>query len=368
MQVLQGSETVSLGPENLQVGVEHLSESTPVGLSSDIALKDIDPGLLISRALEPVSSELESLASLLIPFTFAETMTSREVVKHVLSGGGKKIRPALYFFAAKLVGYQGDHLQSMAAVCEFVHTASLLHDDVIDNSTLRRNKPTPNSIWGDEASVLTGDLIYARASEMMAETGSLEIVSMFAKAIRHMSEGELLQLEYLYRDDITEDVYFKIIEYKTAILLSAACKAPAILSGRSEQECLALASFGHAVGFSFQLLDDALDYAGTTSVFGKETLADLPEGKVTMPIMLLRNQASSSEWQEVTKIIRKSEITTRDMHRVLELVNHYDTAGQTLALAETYTNDALKALEMFPESAERTNLESLAKSLLLRAL
>lgn len=327
---------------------------------------NMDPSTLVAAALDPVAADLQELNACIGSLTGAETRTARDVIDHVFGNGGKRIRPALFFFAARLLNYRGEHRLSMAAVCEFVHTASLLHDDVIDNSTLRRNKPTANRIWGDEASVLTGDLIYARASEMMADTGSLEIVSMFARAIRLMSEGELLQLEHLYNPEISEGEYFQILENKTAVLLSAACKAPAVLAGASAAECEALSVFGRAVGYAFQLMDDALDYAGTDQAFGKKTLADLPEGKVTFPIMLLREQATPDEWSKIAQMIYSTKISSADMKDILALVDRYDTAGQTLARAELWTNVALNALEEFAPSSARDDLKRLANSLLMR--
>lgn len=200
----------------------------------------------------------------------------------------------------------------------------------------------------------------------MAETGSLEIVSMFARAIRLMSDGELLQLEHLYNPKMTDVPYYKIIEHKTAVLLAAVCRAPAVLMGKSKQECDALSEFGRCVGYAFQLLDDALDYASSDSIFGKKTLADLPEGKVTLPVILLRSLATAEEWAKVELLIHNETISSQQMNEVLELVNQYDTAGRTLEEAGKWTDRALNALAVFPESVERTNLENLARSLLLR--
>ncbi|MCX6125648.1 MAG: polyprenyl synthetase family protein [Proteobacteria bacterium] len=345
---------------SLEQSTNELSDLAP------LSALELDPHVLISEALQPVAEELNTLNEAIKSLTGAQTSTARDVVNHVFAAGGKRIRPALFFFSARLAGYSGHHLINMAAVCELVHSASLLHDDVIDNSSLRRNKPTSNSIWGDEASVLTGDLIYARASEMMAATGSLEIVSIFARAIRLMSEGELLQLEHLYNPVMSEESYFEILENKTGALLAAACRAPAVLAQRQVIDCDALESFGRHLGFAFQLLDDALDYCGSPEVFGKRTLSDLPEGKVTLPVILLRTQSTPEEWTKIEKIIRKIEIGPRDMGVVQALVEHYDTAGQTLERAATYTNAALAALEMFPPSPERQNLERLANRLLMR--
>ncbi len=332
-------------------------------ISSGIAL---DQKRLIDEALLPVAGELEGLGPELLRLLECNTVSGNHILNHVLAGGGKRIRPALYFFASRMVGYGGAHLIPMAAVCEYVHTASLLHDDVIDSSAIRRGKPTPNSIWGDEAAVLVGDLIYARASELMAETGSLQIVSMFARAIRLMSDGELLQLEHLYNPVMSEEVYLKIIEQKTAVLLAAACKAPAVLAGVSLADCEALSEFGRCLGFAFQLLDDALDYAGTESVFGKKTLSDLPEGKITLPIILLKSLATPAEWGFVEGLIHEERVSEASMSRVLALVETYDTAGKTLEAASNWTDRALVALAHFPNNSARHDLENLANRLLVR--
>ena len=349
--------------------VSHDMNTSPKESTSDQMAVDVtalDPKRLIDEALIPVADDLAALAPHLITLLEASTASAKHIINHVLSGGGKRVRPALYFFASRMVNYTGKHLIPIAAVCEYVHTASLLHDDVIDNSTLRRGKPTPNSIWGDESAVLVGDLMYSRASELMAPTGSLEIVSMFARAIRLMSDGELLQLEHLYNPSMPEDAYYKIIEHKTAVLLAAACRAPAVLAGESAEVCDALSEFGRCVGYAFQLLDDALDYAGSDTAFGKKTLADLPEGKVTLPIILLKKQATASEWSFVESLIHNEDISSDAMRKVLDLVNHYDTAGSTLEEASKWTDRALHSLRTFPESQARADLETLARRLLMR--
>lgn len=325
-----------------------------------------DQKQLIDTALAPVAQELSSLAPHLTTLLKAKTASGRHIIDHILGAGGKRVRPGLYFFASKLVGYTGEHLLPMAAVCEYVHTASLLHDDVIDNSSLRRGKPTPNKIWGDESAVLVGDLIYSRASELMADTGSLDIVKLFARAIRLMSDGELLQLEHLYNPSMPESAYYEIIENKTAVLLSAACKAPAVLAGSGLQAETDLSEFGRCVGFAFQLLDDALDYASSDQIFGKKTLADLPEGKVTLPVILLKQFATSQELAFVETLINSEAISHESMLKVLELVNKYDTSGKTLEQASQWTDRALQSLSNFPASQNRADLETLARRLLMR--
>jgi octaprenyl-diphosphate synthase len=339
---------------------------TPAAEVDSLISPDLTPKHLLARALEPVHSELKKLDSLMADLTLAQTRSAIDLVKHVLGSGGKRIRPALFFLSAKTVGYQGDHLYPMAAVCEYVHTASLLHDDVIDNSTLRRTRPTANSIWGAESSVLVGDLIYSRASELMADTGSLEIVSMFAKAIRLMSDGELLQLEHLFDDEMSAETYFKILNYKTAVLIAACCRAPAVLAGSPPEASNALESFGSNLGIAFQLLDDALDYLGDEQILGKPILADLPEGKLTLPILLLKERAPAAIWQQVISTLKKKQIDSSDMDKIKDYVEEFSTADDTLALASKHTKIATSSLNLLPPSVERNNLEQLASSLLGR--
>ncbi len=320
----------------------------------------------LDRALSPVSADLESLNSHLAGYLPSESQTSRQVIDHVVASGGKRIRPALYFFVCRMLGYRGEHLLPIGAVTEFVHAASLLHDDVVDNSSLRRNKPTPNSIWGDEAAVLTGDLVYARASELMAEAGSLEIVKLFARAIRLMSEGELLQLENVFNASVSTKTYLHILNCKTAVLISAACRSAGVLAGASEAQRDALSRFGELTGVAFQLIDDALDYLSSSERFGKPTLADLKEGKVTMPVILLREVCSGEELARISGMLDDAGIDAADMDWIAGLVEKHRTALQTIDLATSYTIEAVQCLSVFPESPERLDLEALAMKLVRR--
>ncbi len=320
---------------------------------------------MLAQALSPVADDLKRLDLLLPSLLPTETKTGRAVIDHVFGAGGKRIRPALYYLAAQVIGYDGPYLDQIAAVTEYVHTASLLHDDVVDNSTVRRGKPTSNSIYGDVASVLVGDLIYSTASEIMAKTGNMEIVKTFARAIRLMSDGELLQLENLFNPHMKRSTYLRILECKTAILIEAATKSPALLSGANSQEIASLAQFGHSVGMAFQLIDDALDYTGDSNIIGKSTKADLLEGKVTLPVILLKDLATDDEKSELQHII-SGHVTEASLKFVSGLVEKYDTAQKTVDQAEVYTQQAMKALDTFPKTPERDTLENLAHRLLLR--
>lgn len=324
----------------------------------------------LDRALAPVAPNLAALNSEISGYLASESATSRQVIDHVMDSGGKRIRPALYFFVCRMLGYRGEHLLPIAAVTEFVHAASLLHDDVVDDSTLRRNKPTPNTIWGDEAAVLTGDLIYARASEMMADTGSLEIVKLFARAIRLMSEGELLQLENVFNARLSTDTYLKILNCKTAVLIAAACRSAGVLGGATEDQRAALSRFGELTGVAFQLIDDALDYLSSSERFGKPTLADLKEGKVTMPVILLRDLCAGSDQERIASMLDHEtpdgRLSVDDLNWIAGLVEKHGTALKTIELATSYTIEAVQCLAVFPDSPERDDLESLAMKLVRR--
>ena len=315
-----------------------------------------------------MTGDLKELNRRLVSFIPTESDSAKRVITHVFDGAGKRIRPALYFMCCKLLGYEGPHYYQIAAVAEFVHTASLLHDDVVDDSTLRRGKPTANSIYGDETSVLVGDLIYSTASELMAATGNMEIVKTFARAIRLMSDGELMQLENLFNFGMSEAVYLRILECKTAILISSACKSAGLLAGVETDAWQRLERFGHSVGMAFQLIDDALDYMGDTTIFGKSTLSDLVEGKVTMPVLLLKERATAAEQAELARVIASEGLSARSegLAFVAGLVEKYETAEATVARAETYTEQAMSALFGFAASRERDVLENLANKLLFR--
>ena len=255
----------------------------------------------------------------------------------------------------------------MACVTEFVHTASLLHDDVIDSSTLRRNKPTVHTKWGDQMAVLVGDLIYARASELMAKTEKNEVVSSFAQTIKKMSEGEIYQLEHVYDYNMTRDRYFQIISCKTASLLSTTCEVAGFLSEVSPQQVKALKNFGYYLGISFQLVDDALDYTSEEDVLGKKQYKDLAEGKVTLPLILLREKLSDLENSKIRKSFAAGNLSSAEMSSLAKLINIGKTADKTLELAKTYTDKALMQLDQnFDSNYSMEPLKKMALELVQR--
>lgn len=337
----------------------------PDAIDAPLSLKEKAKGLL-NRALEPIVDDLNGLHQRLPSYLPIETESSKNIVTHVFNTQGKLIRPALYFLSCRLLGYTGDQYFPMAAVSEFVHTASLLHDDVVDSSTLRRGKPTAKTVWGDQSSILVGDLIYARASEMMAATGNLAIVQTFAEAIRKMSEGELLQLENAYNSHIDCDTYLRIIGNKTSVLIAASCKTAGFLANADAKTCETLASLGQDIGLAFQLIDDALDYLVTEEQLGKPALSDLKEGKITYPIIKLLESCGGSQRQILHEKLQSGHLTDADIAEIAILVEERQTADAALELAEFHTDKALKSIATLPPGNARDDLENLARHLMMR--
>lgn len=325
--------------------------------------------MLLMQSLAGVSSEMLDVEKALVDLIPAKTDSTRNIVEHVFSAGGKRIRPAIFLLCAKMLQLKSKQLVTVACICEYVHTASLLHDDVIDSSSVRRNKPTSNSIWGDQSAVLVGDLIYARACQLMAQTGCIGVVENFSAAITEMSEGELLQLENIFDLSIDTQVYFQILNRKTGVLIGASCKAAGILAKANPDQCQALMDFGSSVGVAFQLIDDALDYRATTEEFGKPILSDFKEGKVTYPVILLREVASLEEISFLKECLGEpKELTEAHLVKVHHLVEKYDTVEKTFALACEYTKQGLVSLkENFEASPEREAIERLGEFLVSRS-
>lgn len=317
--------------------------------------------------LGPLKEDLEALEQNLPELIQTNSKTSQEVVDYFFLQKGKRIRPAIFLFLCQSFSYKGAHKNTMACVSEYVHAASLLHDDVVDDSPSRRGKKTAHTIWGRESSILVGDLIYSQASELMTKTGELGIVSAFAKAISCMSEGEIIQLENTFNLELSEETYYQVISFKTASLLSASCKTAAILSGLTKEETSTLEKFGETLGVSFQLLDDALDYLNPTEVLGKKQLKDLEEGKVTLPLILAKKSANSLENSKLEKIFAQKEMSSEDKFFIASLVKKYETAKKTIQIATEKTRSAIEELDhVFGEKKELESLKALALGLTQR--
>ena len=328
-------------------------------------LSQLRPAL--ASHLGVIKADLAAFSSYLRSETISTSKLPQTVLEYVFANEGKKFRPSLFFFFCKLLGYRGEHLLPMAAVSEYVHTASLLHDDVVDDSSLRRCQPTVHSRWGDRTSILVGDLIYAHASELMAATGSLEIVNSYAHAIKRMSEGELLQLDNLFQLEMELDLYLQVIGYKTAELLAATCMSAAILAmldgGKDQRQ--ACYRFGYNVGIAFQLVDDALDYSDKR--VGKDMLADFANGRVTMPVILLYQRSDAETRAFLRQAASQSPINSADLVEIKKLVHTYDTVQSTTELAHKHTEQAIELLSVFPSSSPaKESLVQLVKMIAAR--
>lgn len=292
---------------------------------------------------------------------------------HVLSSGGKRIRPVLVMLAAELCGYTGPRCVQIAAAVELLHTATLLHDDVVDLANLRRGQAAARAIWGNRRAVLVGDFFYARASSMIVEDGDLDILWIFSNTIRSMAEGELLQLESSFDPGVTEALYYKVIDRKSAALLSAASEAGSILGGVTRAERRRVAEFGRELGLAFQLRDDALDYVAGEAELGKQPFTDVREGKVTLPLLLTLKRCNSAEREQIANVLktaaaRTSELETEgpvevdrvlsadELSPVVELIRRHRGIEDTDRRAEEHVRRAADAIAPFPEGATKEAL------------
>jgi octaprenyl-diphosphate synthase len=291
----------------------------------------------------------------------------RKVGEYVLSSGGKRVRPALLLLAARLCGYSGDKAVPLASVVEFIHTATLLHDDVVDSATLRRGIASANTLWGNEASVLVGDFLFSKSFSLMVGVGSLDILRVFSDATTIIAEGEVLQLLCTGEIDLTEERYIGVVRSKTAILMSAACEAGAILGGVSGQQRQALADFGMDLGIAFQLMDDTLDYIATEEEFGKCIGHDLEEGKITLPLIHTLRHCTENERSLIEAVIEKDEMSLDDFQRVSGLVKQFGGIEYTVDAARAYIAGCGAKLEMFDACSVREAMRDLANYVVTRS-
>jgi octaprenyl-diphosphate synthase len=282
------------------------------------------------------------------------------LAQHLISAGGKRLRPLLTVAAARLAGAHDDACLKLAAAVEFIHTATLLHDDVVDGSRLRRGKVAAHLIWGGASSVLVGDFLFARAFELMVETGSLRALAILSKASSVIAEGEVLQLTRAHDLGLDQHTYLEIIAAKTAELFAASAEAGAVSARTSEERVAALRAYGLNLGMAFQLVDDALDYAGAAETLGKNAGDDFREGKATLPLLLAIARSGPREAAFWERAIGRLDQTEADFKRARELIVGAGALQATLDLAGDYAETAKAALAPFPQGHWRSALESLA--------
>ncbi|GAB6082308.1 polyprenyl synthetase family protein [Desulfuromonas carbonis] len=321
---------------------------------------------LMDKVLAQLKDDLQRVeAQFKIDLT-SDVVLIRKVGEYVLASGGKRIRPILLLLCARLAGYRGDAHIGLASVVEFIHTATLLHDDVVDSAVLRRGNASANSVWGNEASVLVGDFLFAKSFSLMVRGGSLAVLQALSDATTQMAEGEVQQLISTCDLDIDEASYLNVIENKTAILISAACRVGGILGNLEPQQEEALAAYGMDLGIAFQLMDDALDYVADQDEFGKAKGHDLAEGKMTLPLIHALRQCTPAERQEVAVIVEAEDLDDVALTRVTALIERYQGIEYTRRRAADMVARAKSHLAAFASGQERDALETVADYVLSR--
>ena len=283
-----------------------------------------------------------------------------EVTAHLIEAGGKRLRPMLTLAAARLVGYGGPFHVHLAATVEFIHTATLLHDDVVDESRQRRGRPTANLLWDNKSSVLVGDYLFARSFQLMTDTGNMRVMEILANASAVIAEGEVLQLTAAQSLATTEDIYLRVIRGKTAALFSAATEVGGIIGGASAEQVQALYDYGDALGIAFQIVDDLLDYGGKSAEIGKNTGDDFRERKLTMPVIKAVALADEAERAFWTRVIEKGDQQDGDLEQAMALMTRHGTLEATRLAASGWTETARKALAALPDHPLRQMLDDLA--------
>ncbi|QGX99960.1 polyprenyl synthetase family protein [Roseovarius faecimaris] len=301
-----------------------------------------------------------------------ERMASRhapripEVTAHLVEAGGKRLRPMLTLASAEMCGYDGDFDVHLAATVEFIHTATLLHDDVVDESAQRRGRPTANLLWDNKSSVLVGDYLFSRAFQLMVETGSLRVLDILSGASATIAEGEVLQLTASRDLSTTEEIYLQVVRGKTAALFSAATEVGGVIAGAPEAQVQALFDYGDALGIAFQIVDDLLDYQGQSSATGKNVGDDFRERKLTLPVIKAVAAADAEERAFWKRTIEKGDQREGDLDQALALLDKHGTLEATRAEALAWSARAQTAIRSLPEHPIRTMLDDLAEYVVAR--
>jgi octaprenyl-diphosphate synthase len=303
-----------------------------------------------------VAADMERVNGAILARTGSEVAMIPEVAKHLINSGGKRLRPILTLALARLAGYGGEGHIKLAAAVEFMHTATLLHDDVVDESELRRGRLAARMLWGNEASVLVGDFLLGQAFKMMVEVGSLKALEILSSAAAVIAEGEVMQLAAAKNTATTEDEYIAVIRAKTAELFAAACEVGPVLAGRNKAEQAACRSFGMNLGITFQLVDDVLDYGGTAQKLGKNIGDDFREGKITLPVVLAFRRGGDAEREFWRRTLERGETNDADLEHAVGLMSKHHALEDTLGRAQHYGAIARDALALFSDSPMKAAL------------
>ncbi|WP_295897632.1 polyprenyl synthetase family protein [uncultured Bartonella sp.] len=310
----------------------------------------------IKPLIDLTKSDMEKVNQLIIAMAGSDVEMIPEVSKHLISSGGKRLRPMVTLASARLFGYQGLGHIKLATAVEFMHTATLLHDDVVDDSDMRRGKSTARMIWGNEASVLVGDFLLGQAFKMMVDVNSMDALSVLANAAAIIAEGEVMQLAAAKHLTTTENEYLKVINAKTAALFSAAAEVGPIVAGCGEKERQALRHYGTSLGLAFQLVDDALDYDGNSEKLGKNTGDDFREGKITMPVILSYIRGDEKEKLFWKQSLEEGKNDDEALAHALQLMKKHHSLEDTIKIARNHGKEALDALKDLQPSDEKAAL------------
>jgi octaprenyl-diphosphate synthase len=339
--------------EYMVLGISECSDVSELPTATDYKKNQFVSFL---SAVEPDVARCEKLLPMLLASTSG---SSKEITNYILERPGKRMRIALFYFCAELVDFNREDRDALAAVGEIVHTASLLHDDIIDEASMRRGHASPHTIFGPKKAILVGDMLLASASRVMCQSGSTQVVDGFSRAIHQMSDGELLQLDHLHDPHTSEDQYWKIMEYKTSVLLAAICQTPAILQGLQKDKVEALWNFGLSLGNIFQICDDILDYFQTSEFAGKQTFADFQSGKMTLPLFLLKqamqgsDETAFTEWQEIESAFTSQCHTEKGIDSIRSAMKRFNIFEKCTKFCEDKNLQSLSLFSsFFPEAVD----------------
>lgn len=334
--------------------------------ASIAAFRKIDPATSLmahcrmdaNTLLAPIADDMRAIDALIREELNSDVVLINQLGEHIIGAGGKRLRPALVALAAKALACESPHIVTGAAIIEFIHTATLLHDDVVDESALRRGRETANALWGNAASVLTGDFLYSRAFQMMVRLDSMPVMQLLAETTNAIAEGEVLQLMNIGDPEVTEARYMDVIDRKTARLFGAATQMAAIIAGAEDKTAQALHDYGRALGVAFQLIDDALDYSGSATELGKNVGDDLAEGKPTLPLIQVLKHGTGAAQQRVRNAIENS--SAEELSAIVEDVQDCGALDYTVAQAHAARDRAIAALDALPAGPARDHLAALA--------
>ena len=311
-----------------------------------------------------VAADMAAVDALIRARLASDVVLINQIAEHIIGGGGKRLRPMLVLLAAQAANYRGDHHVLLAAVVEFIHTATLLHDDVVDESDLRRGRKTANALWGNAASVLVGDFLYSRSFQMMIEADDMRVMRILADTTNRIAEGEVLQLLNIHNPDVDEAAYLRVIERKTAVLFAAATRLGGLLGGVPAPQQDALARYGLNLGFAFQIADDVLDYVSDSATLGKNIGDDLAEGKATLPLIYAIERTDAARAASLRRAIETGGLDSLD--NIVAAIRDSGALERARERAQAYADAAIAALSTLPQTAAREALHVLAHYALKR--